>query len=247
MQRCSIRPDHSWNATRPGAELSCNLRDFAVAMVVASSTGVGRWTLNPVGESMSSMEPAEGANNDQDAASCSAAHGVACETRSAPRTGSWVQRLLDNKTGLQRAVISLGALITAALAIGGAVAAIVRMIDNDESARDLEAAPGDTVRIDSGTDAANHFVHVLDEHDGGVVTLDHQIVAEKGPADVRLQYDCTDSGVCVMVRVQDVDVVATDMRDGLWFSGCFAITRDGAGYGYEPLDMELRYQGETCP
>jgi hypothetical protein len=79
------------------------------------------------------------------------------------------------------------------------------------------------------------------------VTLDHQVIATKGPADVRLQYDCTDRGVCVMVRLQDVDVEATDMTDGLWFAGCFAVTRDGAGYGYVPLDIELRYQGETCP
>jgi hypothetical protein len=197
---------------------------------------------------MLSMKRVEGADNDPDAASGSGADRVAGETGGAtPPPGSWVQRLLDSKTGLQRAVISLGALITAVVAIGGAVTAIVRMVDNGESARDLQAAPGDTVRIDSGTDAANDFVNALDEHDGGVVTLDHQVLAEKGPADVRLQYDCTESGVCVMVRVQDVDVVATEMRDGLWFSGCFAITRDGAGYGYEPLDMELRYQGQTCP
>jgi hypothetical protein len=197
---------------------------------------------------MLSMEPVEGADNDPDAASDSGADRVADKTRSAPPSGPWVQRLLDNKTGLQRAVISLGALITAVVAIGGAVTAVVRILDNDDdSARDLEAAPGDTVRIESGTEDADEFVHALDEHDGGVVTLDHQLLAEKGPADVRVQYDCTEAGVCVMVRVQDIDVVATDMRDGLWFSGCFAITRDGAGYGYEPLDMELRYQGETCP
>jgi hypothetical protein len=148
----------------------------------------------------------------------------------------------------QSAVISLGALLAAVAAIGGAATAVVRMVDGgSESPGDLESAPTGTIRIDGGTDAADEFVRALDAHDGGVVTLDHQVIAEKGPADVRLQYGCTETRVCVMARLQDIDVEATDMSDGLWFSGCFAVTRDGAGYGFEPLDMELRYQGETCP
>ena len=165
-----------------------------------------------------------------------------------PAPGTWVQRLLDNKTRPQRAVISLGALVAAIAAIVGACTALVRLVDGDGAAvRRLDVVPADTVRIESGTGAADEFVRALDEHDGSTVTLDHQLVATKGPADVTLLYGCTQANVCLRVRVQDVDVAATDMADGLWFAGCFAVAHDGAGYGYEPLDIELRYQGETCP
>ena len=161
---------------------------------------------------------------------------------------SWVQRLLDNKTGLQRAVISLGALAAALIAIGGVVAAVVRVLGDDGDRRSsLERTPDETQRIESGTPAADEFVRDLLDHDGSVVALDHQVTAEKGPADVRLQYDCSDAGVCVMVRLQDVVVAAGDMAEGLWFAGCFAVTQDGVGYGAEPLDIELKHQGDACP
>jgi hypothetical protein len=164
------------------------------------------------------------------------------------RKTSWVQRLLDNKTGLQRAVISLGALAAALIAIGGVVAAVVRVFGDDGGGRSsLERTPGETQRIESGTPAADEFVSDLLDHDGGVVALNHQVAAEKGPADVRLQYDCSDTGVCVMVRLQDIAVAAGDMADGLWFVGCFAVTQDGVGYGAVPLDIELKHQGEACP
>ena len=197
---------------------------------------------------MSAMQQTEGPDDDSEDAPRSDADRDVVGTENSARSDSWAQRLLDNKTGLQRAVISLGAFAAALVAIGGVVTAVVRVVNDDGTAsRDLGAVPENTVRIESGTKAADEFVHALDEHDGGVVALDHQVIATKGPTDVRLQYDCTDTGVCVMVRVQDIDVEATDMSDGLWFAGCFAVLRDGAGYGYEPLDMELRYQGETCP
>jgi len=161
---------------------------------------------------------------------------------------AWVQRLLDNKTGPQRIVISLGALAAALIAIGGVVTALVRIVGDDGGGRGgLERVPSQTTRIESGTTAANDFVQDLLDHDGGVVALDHQVIAEKGPADVRLQYNCTDAGVCAMVRLQDVEVAAGDMADGLWFKGCFAVTQDGVGYGVGALDIELQRQGETCP
>ena len=161
---------------------------------------------------------------------------------------SWVQRLLDNKTGLQRAVISLGALAGALIAIGGVVAAVVRVLGDDgDRPSSLEQTPDATQQIVSGTPAADAFVRDLLEHDGSVVALDHEVTAEKGPADVRLQYDCSDAGVCAMVRLQDVAVEAGDMPEGLWFAGCFAVTQDGVGYGAEGLDIELRRQGEACP
>ncbi len=159
-----------------------------------------------------------------------------------------MQRLLDNKTGPQRVVISLGALAAALIAIGGVVTAVVRVVGDDGDGRDgLERVPSETRRIESGTTAANEFVQDLLAHDGGVVALDHQVIAEKGPADVRLQYNCSDAGVCAMVRLQDVEDSAGDMADGRWFNGCFAVTQDGVGYGAKPLDIELQRQGETCP
>lgn len=146
-------------------------------------------------------------------------------------------------------VISLGALAAALIAIGGVVTAVVRVVgDGDDGGRGgLDHVPSQTQRIESGTRAANEFVQDLVDHDGGVVALDHQVIAEKGPADVRLQYNCTDAGVCAMVRLQDLEVSAGDMADGLWFKGCFAVTKDGVGYGASPLDIELQRQGETCP
>jgi hypothetical protein len=49
-----------------------------------------------------------------------------------------------------------------------------------------------------------------------------------------------------MARLQDMVVAAGEMRDGLWFKGCFAVTRDGQDYGAEPLDIELKHQGDEC-
>jgi hypothetical protein len=174
-------------------------------------------------------------------------NGATAGPAAARQRTSWVQRLLDNKTSLQRIVISLGALAAALLAIGGVVTAVVQLVGDDSGGRSLNAAPGETQRIESGTGAANDFVHDLLDHDGGVVALDHQVIAQKGPADVRLQYNCTDAGVCAMTRLQDIVVAAGDMPDGLWFKGCFAVTQDGVGYGAEPLDIELKHQGDQCP
>jgi hypothetical protein len=164
------------------------------------------------------------------------------------RQPSMWQRLLDNKTGPQRLLISLGALAAALIAIGGVVTAVARVFDGDDGGgADLDRAPGETQRIESRTEASDRFVQELLDHDGGVVALDHRVIAEKGPVDVRLRYNCTESGVCNMVRLQDHNVEASDMPDGLWFKGCFAVTQDGLGYGAESLDIELRYQGEACP
>ena len=169
----------------------------------------------------------------------------------APSRTSWVQRLLDNKTGPQRAVISLGALAAALIAIGAAVAAVVRLLDDDGDAGGGAGsvdvvAPDGTQRVESATAAADEMVRSLLDHDGAVVELDHQVIAEKGPADVSLRYACTDAGVCATVRLQDVRVVAGELPDGRWFQGCFAVAQDGVGYGAEPLDIELVHQGETC-
>jgi hypothetical protein len=162
------------------------------------------------------------------------------------RKPSTLQRLLDNKTGPQRLVISLGAIAAALIAIGGVVTAVARVFDGDGGgSADLDRAPNETQQIETRTAAADEFVEDLLDHDGGVVALDHRLVAEKGDADVHLLYNCTDAGVCDMVRIQDIAVVA-DEPEGLWLKGCFAVTQDGNGYGAESLDIELRYQADTC-
>ena len=70
--------------------------------------------------------------------------------------------------------------------------------------------------------------------------------AEIGPADVRLLYNCTDADVCNRVRLQAVYDDADPLPDGRWYQGCYAVTKEGKGYGAEDLDIELRYQSEAC-
>ena len=125
--------------------------------------------------------------------------------------------------------------------------AVARVLESDGGAGSgLDRAPGQTQRIESRTEAANRFVSDLLDHNGGVVALDHRIIAKIGPADVTLLYDCTDAGVCSKVRIQSVYDDADAMSDGRWFQGCYAVAQDGNGYGAESLDIELRYQADTC-
>jgi hypothetical protein len=163
------------------------------------------------------------------------------------RKPSTLQRLLDNKTGPQRLVISLGALAAALIAIGGVVTAVARVFDGDGGGgSDLDRPPGETQRIESRTEAADRFVSDLLDHNGAVVALDHHLIAKIGPADVSLLYNCTDTGVCSSVRIQSVYDDADAMPDGRWFKGCYAVAQDGNGYGADSLDIELRYQADTC-
>jgi hypothetical protein len=166
----------------------------------------------------------------------------------ADRKPSTWQRLLDNRTGPQRLLISLGALAAALIAIGGVVTAVLGVFDGEGSGGEanLDQAPGETQRIENRTEEANRFVAALLDHDGAVVALDHKVIAENVAADAHLFYNCTDAGVCNMVRIQDHDVVAEEPC-GLWLKGCFAVRQRGRGYGAESLDIELSYQGESCP
>ena len=156
------------------------------------------------------------------------------------------QRLLDNKTGPQRLVISLGAARRRHFAIGGVVTAVARVFDGDGGGSDLDRAPSETQQIESRTEAANRFVSDLLDHNDAVVALDHHVIAKIGPADVSLLYNCTDTGVCSTVRIQSVYDDADVMPDGRWFKGCYAVSQDGNGYGADSLDIELRYQADTC-
>ena len=159
------------------------------------------------------------------------------------RTPSTWQRLLDNKTGPQRLVISLGALAAAVIAIGGVVTAVVRVFDGDGSPS-LDRAPNETQQIESRSTDADRFVQDLLDHDGSVVELDHKLIAQRGPADVSLLYDCSD--VCSTVRVQAPEGGADETAEWLWFQGCYAVTKTGFGYGADVLDIALRPQGESC-
>jgi hypothetical protein len=156
------------------------------------------------------------------------------------------QRFLAGKTSLQLFVIALGALAGALLAIGAVVSATVRIVDGDDDTG-VGAADGQVQRIESQSAEASEFVQFLLDHDGRPVQLDHEVVAERGPSDVSLQYDCDRPSGCSVVRLQAPDSIPAEIPGGLWFQGCYGVTKDGAGYGAQPLDIELRLQGATCP
>ena len=156
------------------------------------------------------------------------------------------QRFLAGKTSLQLFVIALGALAGALLAISAVVSATMRIIDGDDDTG-VGAGDGQVQRIESQSAEANELVQFLLDHDGQPVQLDHQVVAERGPGDVSLQYDCDRPSGCSVVRLQAPDSIPAEIPGGLWFQGCYGVTKDGAGYGARPLDIELRRQGATCP
>ena len=156
------------------------------------------------------------------------------------------QRFLAGKTSLQLFVIALGALAGAFLAIGAVVSATVRLVDGDDHAG-VGPADGRVQRIESQSAEADELVQFLLDHDGGPVQLDHQVIAQPGPSDVSLQYDCDRPSGCAVVRLQAPDSIPAEIPGGLWFQGCYGVTKDGAGYGAQPLDIALRLQGPTCP
>jgi hypothetical protein len=162
------------------------------------------------------------------------------------RAESAWRRFLTGKTSPQLFLIALGALSAALLAIGAVVVAVVRFVDGHDDAGVGSANDG-VQRIESQSDAADEFVQFLIDHDGRPVQLDHQVIAQPGPADVSLQYNCDQPTGCNVVRLQAVDDSASEIAGGRWFQGCFGVVKDGAGYGAQPLDLELHPQGQTCP
>ena len=109
--------------------------------------------------------------------------------RSAGHEQTTWQRFLAGKTSLQLFVIALGALAGALLAIGAVVSATVRIVDGDDDTS-VGAADGEVQTIESQSAEADDLVQFLLDHDGRPVQLDHKVIAEPGPSDVSLQYDC---------------------------------------------------------
>ncbi len=157
----------------------------------------------------------------------------------------WAQ-FLQGKTSAQRFVIALGALAAALLAIGAVVTTIVRLVDSDDD-RSVGPANGEVQRIENQSADADDLVRLLLDHDGGPpLALNHQIMGQPGPGDVSLQYDCGAATGCSTVRIQDGQVTFASIAGGIWFTGCYGVVRDGAGYAAQGLDIELHFQGETC-
>lgn len=156
------------------------------------------------------------------------------------------QRFLKGKTGPQRLVLAVGALAAAVLAIGGVVAAVVRFVDGDDERR-VGPATDEVQRIENQSAEADDLVRFLIEHDErSPVQLNHQVTAPRGPNDVSLQYACDEPTGCSVVRLQLPDSTANEISNGLWFQGCYLVVMKGAGYGAQPLDLELQLRGETC-
>lgn len=158
---------------------------------------------------------------------------------------SWRHRFLKGTTGPQRLVLAVGALAAAVLAIGGVVTAIVRFVDGDDSRR-IGPATDEEQRIENQSAAADELVGFLIDHDEGAVQLNHQVIAPRGPNDVSLQYACDEPAGCSVVRLQLPDSTPNEIPNGLWFQGCYLVVMKGAGYQADPLDLELRWRGETC-
>jgi len=165
-------------------------------------------------------------------------------TRGSPLS-AW-QRFLAGKTNVQRFVIALGALAGAVLAIGAVVVAAAELLDRRTA---IGPAAGEVRQIENQQRSADEFVRFL-LHAAGTsvpVHLDHQVLAPRGPGgEYRLEYACDSTG-CSFVRLETPADIPATIRGGVWYQGCWSVVKDGAGYGADPLDIELRLQGETCP
>ena len=163
------------------------------------------------------------------------------------REQSTWQRFLRGKTSAQRFLISLGALAGALLAIGGVIAAGAKLLDSDSEPR-VRAADGNVHRIANQSASADEFVQFLLAAAGGApVQLDHQVLTPKGDGHFRLEYDCAAPRGCSYVRLETARDIPAEVPDGAWYQGCWSITKDGAGYRADHLDLELSKKGDICP
>jgi hypothetical protein len=192
--------------------------------------------------------------------------------RPAPkRRPSLAHRLLDQKTVWQRALIAETAVATAIPAVAGVVALLLPLFrpapdtaapstpgPSPAVTRGESAVPGDRVLTSAGltvvrtqTAEADALVRrLIDTAGKAPILLDHKIMGAPGPADVTLYYACGSTGTCSTTRIQapKVDGMAVlTGGDGVWFQGCFAVARKGAGYGADYLDLALTKVGDACP
>ena len=170
----------------------------------------------------------------------------------AGRPSRW-QAFLSGKTGAQRFVLALGALATAVLAIGGVVAGAVSVLDGRGVKSTLGQQAGEVQRIENQSDSADAFVHdLLNAADAGKpLELDHQVFAPRGTTGPQheLQYNCEATSGCNLVRLEPGDAprFPDSTAERVWYQGCYAIVRDGNGFGADRLDIVLSFTGTTCP
>lgn len=170
----------------------------------------------------------------------------------ADRPSRW-QAFLGGKTAAQRFVLALGALAAAVLAIGGVVAGAISLLGDGGSPSTPGRQAGDVVTIENQSDSADAFVReLLDAADTGVpLELDHQVFAPRGTTGPQheLQYNCEATPGCNLVRLEPGDAprLPDSTNERVWYQGCYAITRDGNGFGADRLDIVLTLTGATCP
>lgn len=163
-----------------------------------------------------------------------------------PDRTSW-QRFLSGRTGIQRFVLALGALATALLAVGGLIAGVAALV-RDRGDPNVPPAVGVADSIENQSRQADEFVRFLLQAAGGApLQLDHQVLAPKGDGHFRLEYNCAPAAGCNFVRLGTPRDIPAEISDGVWYQGCWSVTKDGAGYGADLLDIALEKQGDLCP
>ncbi len=173
------------------------------------------------------------------------AAGAGSDTGPGKRLPPWWRRLLDQSTVWQRA---LAAVLTVVAGIGLLVATVQWALAIFDGSGPVAYEEGVTREIETRTVTADKFVQMLVDADGTVVMLDHQVFGElPGHGDVRLDYACTKQTGCAQTRVQVANQTLTQVPDGIWLKGCYTVLKKGAGYGADPLDLELRAAGSVCP
>jgi hypothetical protein len=159
------------------------------------------------------------------------------------------QRFLRGKTSPQRFVLALGALAAALLAVGGVVTGVAVLLGGDDDPGSNSANPvaDGTVQVTNQKPSADAFVTFLLQAAGGApVQLDHKVTAPLGDGHYRLEYDCGKSTGCSFVRLETPADIPDTFAGGVWFQGCWSITKDGAGYAAAHLDLTFRKQGNRC-
>ncbi|MEP6649164.1 MAG: hypothetical protein ABJA74_04525 [Lapillicoccus sp.] len=179
-------------------------------------------------------------------------------------------RLLNQKTGWQKALLAVATVATAIISVAGVIALLLPLFRTTpeggalptptpapaatrvESAVAVGSAvtPGGPTVVHTQTMEADELVRTLIATAGRApILLNHQVLGRPGPANVTLYYGCGQTGSCSKTRIEvaseGLAVMAGDA--GVWFRGCFAVNLDGFGYGADHLDIELRKVGDRCP
>lgn len=171
--------------------------------------------------------------------------GAGSDIGAGKRLPPWWRRLLDQSTVWQRA---LAAVLTVVAGLGLLVGAVQWAVAMFDSGGPVAFKEGVTREIETRSPTADKFVQMLVDADGTAVMLDHQVFGElPGHGDVRLDYECTKKVGCAQTRVQVANQTLTQVPGGIWLKGCYTVLKKGAGYGADPLDLELNAAGSVCP